>query len=470
MRAVFLGTISLRAVAALLGCSVFLQVAAGSGLATIESGPEFSGGATTVFDSSRAAFGLAARNMPAERRSAFFVGNSFFNENWVAAPASTAARDGLGPLFNARSCSACHLKDGRSRPPDHGGAMTTMLLRVSVPGRGPHGGPLPDPIYGDQFQGGAIPEVPAEADVLVEFESVEGAYADGERFALRRPRYRIANPRYGPPSAQLQMSGRVAPAMIGLGLLEAIPARTLERWSDPDDRDSDGISGRVNRVWDLAKQRVEIGRFGWKAEQPSVHQQVAGAFLGDMGLSTPLIRASNHTPKQTNCSERANGGDPEVSADIFDNMVYYSRTLAVPARRDWTNETVLRGQTLFAQARCSACHIPETKTGDWKEFPELSRQTIRPYTDLLLHDLGEGLADHRPAFDADGREWRTAPLWGLGLVDKVSGHLFLLHDGRARGFAEAILWHGGEAESSKEAFRKMPKRDREALLTFLQSL
>lgn len=431
---------------------------------------ELSAGDATVFDDSRHAFSLPVPGLTDAQKTAFAVGNSFFNLNWVAAPASTAARDGLGPLFNARSCSACHLHDGRSRPPEPGGAMSVMLLRVSVPATNSHGGPRPDPVYGDQIQGRALPGISAEADVVVDYEPVRGVFADGETFELRRPNYSLRNLGYGPVATNLQMSPRVAPAVIGLGLLEAVPVEQLAALADPHDRDGDGIAGKLNQVWNAATQRHEPGRFGWKAEQPTVRQQVAAAFNGDMGLTTSHFLQENHTSAQTATASQPSGGSPEVSDQILASVAFYSRVLAVPARRSVDDPTVRRGEQLFRTAKCAACHREELTTGDVPGLPQLSRQSIRPYTDLLLHDLGDGLADHRPVFAADGREWRTPPLWGIGLVAQVNGHTFLLHDGRARSLAEAILWHGGEAENARESFRQMPRTDREALVRFLESL
>ncbi|MDX1952214.1 MAG: di-heme oxidoredictase family protein [Verrucomicrobiota bacterium] len=432
-------------------------------------GNEFSGGATTVFDASRNAFTFPARNMPPERKPAFFVGNSFFNENWVAAPASTVARDGLGPLFNARSCSACHFKDGRGRPPEPGEAMVSMLLRISTTNC-PDNGPSGDVTYGLQIQPHALPRFQGEADLKIEYHEIDGSYADGEPYRLRKPVYQFEKLHYGPISTNIQTSGRVAPALIGLGLLEAIPESVLQQLADPDDRDGNGISGKLNIVLDVQSGRKTIGRFGWKAEQPSLRQQIAAAFLGDMGLTTPLFKTGEYTAAQSILSSAPDGGVPEVSEKIFNDMIYYCQTLAVPARRETKSSTILRGEALFRQASCTACHLPELVTGTLQEFPELSQQAIQPFTDLLLHDMGEGLADDRPVFQASGREWRTPPLWGIGLQKTVNGHEFFLHDGRARGLAEAILWHGGEAAPSREAFRQMSKTDREALLEFLRSL
>jgi CxxC motif-containing protein (DUF1111 family) len=439
-------------------------------VAQAEPGEELSGGETTVFDTSPKAFGFPAANLHEEHRPAFFVGHSFFNENWVVAPASTAGRDGLGPLFNARSCSACHLKDGRGRPPEPGEPMVAMLIRLSIPGRGVHGEPVPEPTYGDQIQGQSIPGVRKEADALVEYQEVPGQFADGEAFSLRRPTYVLKNPGYGPLAKQVMLSPRVAPTIIGLGLLELVPEQSLRAIAAEQANKSNGIAGRLNRVWDKTAGEMAPGRYGWKGEQPSVLQQTAGAFVGDMGITSSLFPEENCTAAEEVCAQQPSGGHPEVSDKILKDVVTYARTLAVPARRDWTNAMVLRGKALFARADCAECHVPKLQTGDCADLPELSNQTVRPYSDLLLHDMGEALADNRPVFEAGPRDWRTPPLWGIGLVFKINGHTCFLHDGRARNLAEAILWHGGEAKNASEKFRAMPKAEREALIAFLQSL
>jgi CxxC motif-containing protein (DUF1111 family) len=426
-------------------------------------------GAATVFDTTRDAFSLPLPELAPERRRAFFVGSAFFNENWVIAPASAESHDGLGPLYDARSCSACHFKDGRSAPPPEGQPMSTMLLRVSLPARDPFGAPLPHPVYGDQIQGAAIPSVEREADVFIDYETVSGTFADGERYELRRPSYRIENLGYGPITSDVQRSGRVAPALLGMGLLEAVGDADLEAYADPEDRDGDGISGRTNRVWDASRARHSVGRFGWKAEQPSLLQQVAAAFLGDMGLVTSLFREENCSAAQTACQERPSGGAPEVSDEILNAMVLYVRSLAVPARRDLEDESVQDGQVLFEKSGCASCHRPSFKTGSTPVLPELARIEIHPYTDLLLHDLGPELADQRPVYGASGSEWRTPPLWGLGLLSKVNGHTTLLHDGRARSTTEAILWHGGEAARARRAFVEMSRSERRSLVAFVES-
>jgi CxxC motif-containing protein (DUF1111 family) len=302
--------------------------------------------------------------MSSERRSDFFVGNSFFKQNWVIAPASTEARDGLGPLYNARSCSACHFKDGRGSPPSAPDEpMVAVLIRLSVPGEGEHGGPAPDPTYGGQLQPSAIPGVAPEGKAAVTYEEVPGAYGDGERFSLRRPIYELTDLAYGPMGEGAMISPRVAPAMVGLGLLEAVPEEAILEAADPDDGDGDGIAGVPNRVWDARLGREALGRFGWKAGQPTVEQQTAGAFLGDMGITTPLFGTQDCTDAEVDCLAAPAGGDPEASPEVLARVAFYSSTLAVPARRAWDDPDVLRGKQLFLDAGCGACHTPKLMTG-----------------------------------------------------------------------------------------------------------
>ena len=450
-------------------CHLALVVAAGA----VDAGPVqdvLPGGAATVQANTRQAFGQPLPNLTGDQETRFFVGNSFFNRNWVSAPASTTARDGLGPLFNARSCSACHLHDGRGQPPAPGEDMLSMLVRLSIPGQDPRHGVVPEPTYGDQFNGHAVPGVPPEGKALVSYEEIPGTYEDGEPFSLRQPLYTFIDLQYGPMHPDTRLSPRVAPAMVGLGLLEAVPDSVLLELADPHDADGDGISGRPNRVWDRGRQETVIGRFGWKANQPDVAQQVAGAFLGDIGITSPVFPDDNCPPVATACRQAPNGGSPELSQRLLGHVVFYSRTLAVPARRNAGLPQVRRGEMLFEDAQCNACHTPTLRTGPVPGLPDLSGQVIHPYTNLLLHDMGDGLADRRTDFEASGSEWRTPPLWGIGLIETVNRHTFYLHDGRARNLAEAILWHGGEAEESKERFRRMRREDREALLLFLNSL
>ncbi len=428
------------------------------------------GGDTTVFDVSPLAFSLPARNLTSDHRDTFALGDHFFNRNWVTAPASTIDTDGLGPTYNATSCSACHFKDGRGAPPDKPDEpFIALLVRLSIPGTDEHGGPVGEPSYGGQLNPFGVLGVLGEGKPVVTYEEVTGAFADGETYSLRKPTYRIDGLAFGPFATTTMFSPRVAPAMIGLGLIEAIPETSIASFADINDGNGDGISGKPNSVWSVREQKRVLGRFGWKANQPSLEQQGAGAFLGDIGITTDLFPSGECTPVQIACLAAPSGGAPELEAKKVAWITHYSAALAVPARRNATDETVRKGKALFTDAGCANCHRGGYLTGP-HAIAELSGQRVYPYSDLLLHDMGDGLADGRPDFDADGREWRTTPLWGLGLYKTVSGHTFLLHDGRARNSSEAILWHGGEAEKSKQRYVAMPPLDRAALLAFLASL
>lgn len=420
----------------------------------------------TSADHTENAFSRPLPGLTAEERARFFVGNSYFNQNWLSAPASVASRDGLGPLFNARSCSGCHFKDGRGAPPAKGEPLRTMLVRISTPERDESRAPTPDPRYGDQLQGSAVSGAKREADIFVRYRDVAGTYADGKPYSLRAPTLELRELGYGPVAPGLQTSARVAPTMIGLGLLAAVPDEVLLAHADPDDRDRDGISGRPNRVPSSARGQRMLGRFGWKAETATLTDQVAAAFLGDMGITSRLFGRENHSALQPECGALPSGGSPELRDDVLDAVVAYAGTLAVPAPR--ANDR--RGEALFEQAQCARCHVPTLTTSPSATPATLAARAFHPYTDLLLHDLGPALSDERPTFAAEGSEWRTAPLWGLGLVARVNGHTTLLHDGRARDVSEAILWHGGEAQVAQRAFVHMNERDRQALVAFVESL
>lgn len=440
--------------------------------------PAESGGDTSVRKDDVNAFSLPSNNMSFERRVDFSVGNSFFRNPWVTAPSSTAARDGLGPLFNTNGCQNCHIKDGRGHLPaenDHN--VVSMLLRISVPARSKEDwerlyrfGALIEPVYGGQIQDFAVPGLEPEAQLAIHYEYQQVELAGGETAELRKPVVKLESPGYGPIREDLQMSLRMAPPMIGLGLLEAIPETTLRKFADEDDRDDDGISGRLNQVWSEENQDFAVGRFGWKAEQPTLKQQNAAAFAGDLGITSTLFPQDDCTPAQEPCLKAPNGGSPELSDRILDLVTFYSRNLAVPVRRNVDDPQVKQGANLFAQSGCEGCHKTNITTATLPDQPEQSAQLIHPYTDLLLHDMGEGLSDGRPVFKASGREWRTPPLWGIGLTEVVSGSQHYLHDGRARTLLEAILWHDGEARASRDKVRNMTPAERQALLAFLRSL
>jgi len=351
-----------------------------------------------------------------------------------------------------------------------------MLVRLSIPAGPEHAaiierlGVLAEPTYGGQLQDMANPGIAPEGKVRVSYSSERVTFADGLEVELRKPTLEISQLGYGALHPETQFSVRIAPPMIGLGLLEAIPEAAILANADPDDLNGDGISGRANQVWDHAQQRTALGRFGWKAGQPTLNQQNADAFANDMGLTSTLIAHDNCTVVQTDCMQAPHGGEPEVSDNILATVLFYTRNLAVPARRDVDAPEVIAGKNLFHQAGCQSCHTPQFTTAADAAEAELANQVIRPYSDLLLHDMGEGLADNRPEFLATGREWRTAPLWGIGLIETVNGHTQFLHDGRARNLLEAILWHGGEAEAAKQTVLTFNADERSALLAFLNSL
>ncbi|MCS4262007.1 CxxC motif-containing protein (DUF1111 family) [Pseudomonas protegens] len=444
-----------------------------------EPGEARAGGATTVNKSDRNAFSLPSANLPPTRRLDFSVGNSFFRSPWVIAPSTTTARDGLGPLFNTNACQNCHVKDGRGHPPAPDALnAVSMLVRLSIPDDPAfarlieQAGIVPEPVYGGQLQDMAIPGVAPEGRVRVDYDPLPVRFQDGTQVELRKPKLQITDLGYGPMHPDTRFSARVAPPMIGLGLLEAIPEEAILANARPANKNA--IAGRPNWVWDDALQKTVLGRFGWKAGQPNLNQQNVHAFSGDMGLTTRLRPFDDCTDAQTACKQAPNGngpdGEPEVSDNILRLVLFYTRNLAVPARRDVDSPQVLAGKNLFFQAGCQSCHTPSFTTAANAAEPELANQVIRPYSDLLLHDMGDGLADHRTEFKASGRDWRTAPLWGIGLTETVSGHTQFLHDGRARNLMEAVLWHGGEAEGAKQQVLTFNAQQRAALLAFLNSL
>lgn len=439
------------------------------------------GGATTVYATGQNAFSFPAANLSDPERTRFVIGNSFFKRNWVQAPASTKARDGLGPHFIARSCGGCHTQDGRGQPPDFTKGLSDqpvgLLLRLSVPGQDKVGGPLPDPVYGDQFSNFAVNGVQPEGSITIRYEPVHGRFADGTRYTLQKPVYGFKGLHYGPMAKDVMVSPRLAPQVIGMGLLEAIPEDAIRGNARAQAAAGGAIRGQANEVWDQPSQKTMLGRFGWKANVATVAHQTAGAFHGDMGITSSLFPDETCMPKQKDClaaPRGAQGKQPEVDDKTFEDVVFYTATLAPPARRNADDPQVLRGQQLFAQAQCAVCHRPSYTTAEGP-FPRLTSkalagQTIHPYTDLLLHDMGEGLADGRPDFQANGRQWRTPPLWGIGLIKDVNGHTRLLHDGRANGVLEAVLWHGGEAQASRDAVIRFTAEERAALAKFVESL
>lgn len=445
------------------------------------------GGATAIARPNHNAFSFPAGNLSFDGQEQFKVGNGLFKKVWVSAPASTQASDGLGPLFNARSCERCHVKDGRGRPPlTADEPAVSMFLRLSVPpSTEEHRTALadkavpriPEPTYGGQLQNFAVQGLPAEGQIRITYEEETIALNGNETASLRTPTYTIENLAYGPLAPDVLISPRVTPPMIGVGLLEAIHSGDILAGADPDDADSDGISGKPSMVRDQATGDLALGRFGWKASTATIEAQTADAFSGDIGISTPPVPA-NHgdcTDAQPACQNAPHGvqeslGNVEAPDPVLELVTFYSRNVGVPPRRDVDDPVVLRGKELFYDFGCVGCHTPKYVTSRDAPQPEHRFQLIWPYTDLLLHDMGEGLADNRPVGDALGSEWRTPPLWGIGLTETVNDHTFFLHDGRARNLLEAVLWHGGEAEAARDKVIAATPDDRAALIRFLDSL
>jgi len=438
---------------------------------------ETTGGNTTVFATGRNAFSFPAANLTDAEQSRFVIGNSFFKRNWVQAPASTKARDGLGPHFIARSCGGCHVNDGRGAPPAVGQQPVGLLIRLSIPGLGAHGGVMPEPTYGDQFNNAAVQGVKAEGKIDIAYTELNGNFADGAAYTLLQPSYSLHELGYGPLAHEVLVSPRIAPQLIGVGLLEAIDEAELERNARQQAAEKGSIKGMINRVWDAPAGKMLPGRFGWKANVATIAHQTAGAFQGDIGITSSVFPDETCTRAQTDCVAAPRGGQgkaPEIDDKTLGDVVFYQATLAPPARRAPNDAEVLRGQKLFAEAQCSTCHRPSyvTQASPNPQFSStaLNGQRIWPYTDLLLHDMGDALADGRPDGLANGRQWKTPPLWGVGLIKEVNNHQRLLHDGRARGVLEAVLWHGGEAETSRDRVLKMSQPERAALVKFVESL
>jgi len=365
-------------------------------------------------------------------------------------PAYAAQSGKLGPQFVARSCIACHVNNGRALPPAIGDPMYQTVVKV--------GGDTPAAAHarlGTALQPQTVRGTPEATVTLKGYTSIPGTFADGTAYTLRKPNYAFTG------ITPERFSVRLTPQLVGLGLLEAVSENTIIALADPLDADQDGISGRVQTVRDPETGQSRLGRFGYKAGQARLRHQIAGALNSDMGVTTSIF------PR---LDGESTSGTPELAAADLANMTRYLATLGVSARRGLADAEALRGERIFASAGCGKCHTARLSTGPHHPFAELRSQTIRPYTDLLLHDMGPGLADRLGEHGASGSEWRTAPLWNVGLTAGVSGGEAYLHDGRARSLAEAILWHDGEARAARETFRTMPPADRRALLTFLKSL
>lgn len=425
-------------------------------------------------------------NLSFKEEETFKLGNALFRKLWVSSPSSTLASDGLGPLFNARACQSCHIKDGRGHPPEGAADATSMFLRLARPAKTDEErqaleeflvASLPDPVYGGQLQDLAVPGLKAEGRMVIKYQEQPVELGDGSVVSLRKPSYSVSDLGFGPLDPATTLSPRMSPPMTGMGLIEAIHPADILAHADPEDQDGDGVSGRVAMARDPASGKLAIGRFGWKAQNATVRQQSSSAFAGDIGISTPDDPFSHGdcTSGQAGCMALPTGvqaalGDTEAPDPVLDLVTFYSQNLAVPARRMVDDAGVLAGKQAFYNLGCASCHVPKYVTSRKATTKAHRFQLIWPYSDFLLHDMGEGLADGQQVGKASGTEWRTPPLWGTGLTGIVNDHTFFLHDGRARNLTEAVLWHGGEALNARDGFAALEKTDRDNLLKFLESL
>ncbi len=439
-----------------------------------QKGEEFPIGKFSSTTYNYQAFGILLPNMERDQRADFGTGDRLFMRTF-------SELSGLGPRFNARSCANCHFRDGRGKPLEistdiedtNGGRSKGFLMRLSVIGQDSHGGPKSVEDYGGQLQDRGLEGIGGEAKIKVTYELIGGKYPDGTSYQLRKPRYEFYDEKFG-SLAGVMTSPRVGTQTIGFGFVDALTEQQLLANADENDADGDGISGRANYVWNVRANKTTIGKFGWKANAPTLEQQIAGALSGDMGITTSLFPKQNCPSPQQDCNDYVTENNLENTIDFSDEelrqLTFYQATLSVPERRKVTDKDVLQGKGLFHDMKCAKCHAIGFKVEKSEMLPLIVGTIFNPYSDFLLHDMGEDLADNRPDFLANGREWRTQPLWGIGMIPKVNKHTFLLHDGRARNVEEAILWHGGEAENSKKEFMNLTKKQRKQVLKFINSL
>ncbi|HEV7702861.1 MAG TPA: di-heme oxidoredictase family protein [Gemmatimonadaceae bacterium] len=459
-------------VALIAGCVLALAACGGETPVRPPSGPDTtsagldpnSGGALmTVVDATSRAFRLPGNSLSSDRLAAHVAGDAVFDAIFVPAPAPV--NPGLGPHYDNNSCGGCHTGDGRGRPPVAGDQFNSMIFRVSGTGTNAHGGPAPIESFGTQLELKAVSGVTPMTTVTIDYHDSTGTFGDGTQYSLRVPRYLVSNP-YAPFPMDAKISPRVAPPNFGLGLLAAVTDQTILDGAAAEAAIDANVAGHANFVFDSIGRQTVLGRFGLKANMATLTEQSAAAASGDMGITSSVFPLDICADPGVGCASHS----PELTDAQLAAVTTYIQTLAVPARRSVSATTVVRGEQLFRGFGCSTCHTQTMTTGTVAGAPEVSGQRIHPYTDLLLHDMGPGLADNRPDYLASGSEWRTPPLWGIGLTPVVNGHTNFLHDGRARNLLEAVMWHGGQATSAREAVRAVPADDRNALLAFLNSL
>lgn len=414
------------------------------------------GGSATIDADITRPFLQIIPSLPTNTLSGVSAGRELFITEWRSANEGRVLFDGLGPLFNATSCSECHSDEGRMPVYVDNGALSDAILFRAGDAQG-----AAHDYYGGQIQHQSIdPSILPEGQVRYQPVAATDQAPTGVRFD-----FTPANPNQ--PLGTKSLSGRISPQLVGMGLIDLIPEANIVAAADPDDLNQDGISGRVH--WVNNGQQRHVGRFGWKAINSSLRNQNANAMSQDMGLTTSLFIDPNCTINQPICWTAANGGSPEISDSSLSAVVDFMTALAVPERRINDLATFNKGATLFTQVGCASCHTPKQTTGDSTRFSVLSQQTIYPYTDLLLHDIGAGLDDGVKEKDAESFEWRTPPLWGIGIVARDPDARFL-HDGRASSLEEAILWHGGEAETTKSRFKALTPTEKDTLLTFVRGI
>ena len=397
----------------------------------------------------RAAIQVNAPNVTDEQRrliqlGGFSIFHGIFNRS-----------SGLGPNFNNASCGGCHVDNGRGPTKFSASNISgsRMVVKVSLRGLQASGAPRNVPGVGEQLLDHKVSGA-RKVEIDLTWKELAGKYPDGTKYSLRRPllNYRIR----GMSRRKLITSLRMTPPVIGPGLIEAIPDYRILEYNDPNDADGDGISGHPNYVPDVRSGTMKIGRFGFRASHTTVEQQSSGALVNDIGITNPIFF------------------DPakpiEFTEDQLTLLTIYQKIAGVPPAINQDDSRVISGKSLFQSVGCNKCHRMTMSTDEYID-PELSNQEFHPFTDLLLHDMGAGLADKRDEFSAKGFEWRTTALWAIGFTRRLAGgKTTYLHDGRARTIEEAILWHGGESAQSRDLFKQLPKDQRDDMLAFLDSL
>jgi CxxC motif-containing protein (DUF1111 family) len=372
------------------------------------------------------------------------IGRELFDRNWVPAPSSTKSNDGLGPLYNATSCGACHIRNANAEIDEASVPPGTVVRIGNAKGTG-------DPIYGRQLQTRAVNGHKPEANPDITWSTT------GQRVAS----IKLFSQGYGPLASETKLALRRPSSLFGIGLLAKIPEQEIIKRADPDDANKDGISGRASMLTEGGKQ--VLGRFGWKATQSSLAAQASMAFHNDLGLSTEAHPEpwGDCTPIQNVCRAGPHGaqkGEVEIPKSVVDLIVAYLESLPAPAEVDTKAADAAQGQRIFFTIGCALCHTgPNPASG----------QSIGAYTDMLLHDMGPGLNDGIAEGAAQAGEWRTAPLWNLGFNARITG---LLHDGRAASVTEAIQWHDGEAAQVRLRFNALTLAEKDALIAFVSRL